>query len=58
MPRHFTQQHLHVLADLALRFSDAAFRAALRDAPDIAALRDLLLAPAPAPQPTPVEAAG
>ena len=30
VPRHFTQQHLHVLADVAQRFSDDAFRAALR----------------------------
>jgi PTS system nitrogen regulatory IIA component len=49
VPRHFTQQHLHVLADLALRFSDATFRGALRDARDIAELRALLLAPAPVP---------
>ena len=48
VPRHFTQQHLAVLSDLALRFSDTAFRAALRGAPDIDALRRLLLAPAPA----------
>lgn len=54
VPRHFTQQHLHVLADLASRFSDAGFRAALRSAPDIAALRDVLLAPAPAAAPAPL----
>lgn len=53
VPRHFTQQHLHVLADLALRFSDAAFRDALRGAGDIAALRALLLAPGPAAAATP-----
>ena len=45
VPRHFTRQHLQVLSDLALRFSDAAFRAAIRDARDIAALRRLLLEP-------------
>lgn len=48
VPRHFTQQHLALLSELALRFSDAAFRAALRAARDVDALRALLLAPAPA----------
>jgi len=47
VPRHFTQQHLHILADLALRFSDEDFRAEVRAARDINALRRLLLAPAP-----------
>lgn len=46
VPRHFDREHLRILSDLASRFSDAGFRAALRDAPDIAALRELLLAPA------------
>ncbi|HET8818033.1 MAG TPA: PTS sugar transporter subunit IIA [Xanthomonadaceae bacterium] len=50
VPRHFNREHLQVLSDLALRFSDPAFRAALRDARDIAALRLLLLAPEPVPQ--------
>ena len=54
VPRHFNREHLQILSDLALRFSDAAFRAALRDAPDIGALRDLLLAT----EPTSVPAAG
>ena len=49
VPRHFDREHLQILSDLALRFSDAAFRAALRDAPDIGALRDLLLAVEPMP---------
>jgi PTS system nitrogen regulatory IIA component len=43
VPEHFTQQHLQLLSELAERFSDAAFRAALRAAPDAAALRNLLL---------------
>jgi nitrogen PTS system EIIA component len=43
VPEHFTQQHLQLLSELAERFSDAAFRAALRAAPDAAALRTLLL---------------
>ena len=46
VPRHFTHQHLSVLSDLASRFSDEAFRTALRTTGDIAALRALLLAPA------------
>ena len=46
VPRHFDREHLRILSDLASRFSDPAFRAALRGARDIAALRDLLLAPA------------
>jgi PTS system nitrogen regulatory IIA component len=49
VPEHFTQQHLQLLAEIAERFSDATFRAALRAAPDIAALRDVLMAPASAP---------
>lgn len=43
VPKHFTQQHLHVLADLAQRFSDAGFRDALRNARDITELRAVLL---------------
>ena len=58
VPRHFTQQHLHVLADVAQRFSDDAFRATLRDAGDIATLRALLLAPTRAAAPAPAETTG
>ena len=47
VPEHFTQQHLQLLAELAERFSDAAFRAQLRAAPDVAALRAVLTAPEP-----------
>ncbi len=43
VPEHFTQQHLQWLAELAERFADAAFRDALRAAPDAEALRTLLL---------------
>jgi len=46
VPEHFTQQHLELLSELAERFADAGFRTALRNAPDVAALRALLLAPA------------
>ena len=46
VPRHFDREHLRILSDLASRFSDGGFRAALRDARDIAVLRELLLAPA------------
>jgi len=46
VPMHATREHLEVLSDLAARFSDEAFRAALRRAPDIHALRARLLAPA------------
>jgi PTS system nitrogen regulatory IIA component len=53
VPEHWTQQHLQLLAELAERFSDAAFRAALRAAPDAAALRAVLLSPE-----TPSRAAG
>jgi PTS system nitrogen regulatory IIA component len=48
VPEHFTQQHLELLSELAERFADPAFRATLRNAPDVDALRALLLAPAPA----------
>ena len=43
VPRHFTQQHLQLLSELAERFADPAFRAALRQAADAQALRDVLL---------------
>ena len=43
VPEHFTQQHLQWLAELAERFGEARFRAALRAAPDAAALRALML---------------
>lgn len=44
VPEHFTQQHLQWLAELAERFADADYRAALRAAPDVDALRSLILA--------------
>ena len=43
VPQHFTQQHLQLLSELAERFADSDFRAALRSAPDVAGLRHLLL---------------
>ena len=46
VPEHFTQRHLQLLSELAQRFGDAEFRAALREAPDAARLRDALLATA------------
>lgn len=49
VPAHFTQQHLQLLSDLAERFADAGFRAALRAARDVTALRTTLLGTAPAP---------
>ena len=49
VPEHFTQQHLQLLSELAERFADAGFRAALRSAPDIASIRALLLDQATAP---------
>lgn len=42
VPAHFTDQHLKLLAELAELFSDATLTAALRAAPDAAALRDVL----------------
>lgn len=42
VPAHFTHQHLQLLATIAERFSDAAFRDALRAAPDEAAAFALL----------------
>jgi len=41
-PEHFTQQHLQLLSEIAERFADAAFREALRAAPDADALRAAL----------------
>ncbi len=49
VPAHFTQQHLQLLSELAERFADAAFRAALREAPDVDSLRMTLLELAKAP---------
>ena len=43
VPTHFTHQHLQLLAEIAERFSDAEFRAALRAAPDADALHALLI---------------
>lgn len=43
VPEESTQQHLQTLADLAEAFADPEFREALRDAPDITALRVRLL---------------
>jgi PTS system nitrogen regulatory IIA component len=43
VPEHFTQRHLQLLSELAERFADAAFRTALRQAPDADALRGVLL---------------
>lgn len=42
VPEHFTHQHLVLLSELAERFSSEAFRAALRAAPDAAALLKVL----------------
>ena len=47
VPDHYTHQHLMLLSELAERFSDERFRAALRNAPDARAMRDLLLDPTP-----------
>jgi len=41
-PEHFTQQHLQLLSEIAERFADAAFREALRAAPDADTLRAAL----------------
>ena len=43
VPEHFTQQHLQLLSELAERFADPGFRAALRTAPDVTSLRRLVL---------------
>ena len=45
VPEHYTHQHLMLLSELAERFSDERFRAALRNAPDAQAMRALLLEP-------------
>ncbi|SDQ52552.1 PTS sugar transporter subunit IIA [Pseudoxanthomonas sp. CF125] len=50
VPDHYTQQHLILLSELAERFSDAHFRAALRDAPDAQSMRKLLLDPSQPPK--------
>jgi len=47
VPEHFTQQHLQLLSELAERFADPDFRAALREAADVATLRGLLLGTSP-----------
>jgi PTS system nitrogen regulatory IIA component len=43
VPADFNQQHLQLLSDIAERCADPAFRAALRDATDVQALRGILL---------------
>jgi PTS system nitrogen regulatory IIA component len=43
VPADFNQQHLQLLSDIAERCADPAFRAALREAPDVQALRAELL---------------
>ena len=48
VPEHFTQQHLQLLSELAERFADADYRAALREADDAETLQRLLAEP-PAP---------
>ena len=42
VPADFNQQHLQLLSDIAERCADPAFRAALRDAADVQALRGIL----------------
>ncbi|MEP6634415.1 MAG: PTS sugar transporter subunit IIA [Luteimonas sp.] len=42
VPEHSNDEHLRIIGALADRFADAPFRAALRSAPDINALRVLL----------------
>lgn len=42
VPEHFTQQHLQLLSELAEVFAEPGFRAALRKAPDAAALHAAL----------------
>lgn len=54
VPEDLAQEHLQTLSELAVRFSDAAFRDALRTAPDVATLQALLLEAA-APLPRSVE---
>ena len=48
VPEHDTQQHLQLLSELAERFADPEFRASLRDAADVDALRATLLGTVPA----------
>lgn len=48
VPEHFTQQHLQLLSELAEYFADPARREALRNAPDVDALRAVLLGGLPA----------
>lgn len=43
VPDHYTHQHLMLLSELAQRFSEEDFRAALRAAPDARSMRKLLL---------------
>lgn len=43
VPEDLAQRHLQTLSELAEGFADGGFREALRDAPDIASLRALLL---------------
>ena len=50
VPDHYTHQHLMLLSELAERFSDGNFRAALRNAPDAQAMRALLLDQKPPPE--------
>lgn len=45
VPEHFTHQHLQLLAELAERFGDEGFRAALRRAPDGVTMLGLFSAP-------------
>lgn len=47
VPEHYVQQHLQLLAELAERFADADFRAALRAAGDVDELGWRLLGGAP-----------
>src|SRR3546814_11097200 len=42
VPEHSSQQYLEILSELAERFSSDGFRDALRDAPDVDALRGRL----------------
>jgi PTS system nitrogen regulatory IIA component len=44
VPADFNQQHLQLLSDIAERCADPGFRAALRQARDVQALRAILLA--------------
>ncbi|MBB1472733.1 MULTISPECIES: PTS sugar transporter subunit IIA [unclassified Luteimonas] len=53
VPGGNAQQHLDTLSELATRFADAGFRDALRAAPDLPALRGLLLRDAVAGPATP-----